>query len=118
MLLLSCRSNNLDNNKVSSNDTIKPIDTIEEVAIWADEFIIKYIKANQKVFIETDSIHYAYMKDTTTIDGKKYAIAQIGLNTPERFVTEQWLYIDSLTKNIYEYDVINDSLIFWNDSVQ
>jgi hypothetical protein len=28
-------------------------------------------------------------------------------------VTDGWVYIDSLTRKIYEYDLPNDSLIKW-----
>jgi hypothetical protein len=34
-------------------------------------------------------------------------------NTNKRFVADGWVYIDSLTRKIYEYDLTNDSLIEW-----
>jgi hypothetical protein len=53
-------------------------------------------------------------------DTAKYFVFQIGHDvldsgeTNKRFITDGWVYIDSLTKNLYEYDLTNDRLIKWN----
>ena len=56
---------------------------------------------------------------TEKTDTANYLIYQIGHdvsdkgNTNPRFVTDQWIYIDSLKNKLYEYDLPNDSLIEW-----
>lgn len=52
-------------------------------------------------------------------DSATYLIAHLGHNVAEpdgsdpRFVTDGWLYLDTVRKRIYEYDLPNDSLVFW-----
>jgi hypothetical protein len=52
-------------------------------------------------------------------DSAKYLVYQVGHDVSDgggrnkRFVTDQWVYIDSLTKRLYEYDLAKDSLSRW-----
>jgi hypothetical protein len=128
LFLVSCTSK--DHNKPESikndnkilelkNDTIiTPYkildDTIPDIAIWANYFIWDYIEHHSKRLKEINGYHISYLKDIETIDGRKYAKASIGYNLEIRFVTEQIIFIDSINKNIYEYDVFNDSLKPWS----
>jgi len=32
----------------------------------------------------------------------------------KRFITDSWVYIDSVKRKIYEYDVAKDTLVEWN----
>ena len=54
---------------------------------------------------------------TINTDSAKFLVFQIGHDESDkgeknkRFVTDQWIYIDSVTKRLYEYDAANDSLI-------
>ncbi len=89
-------------------------DTIPEVAIWADYFIMDYIEHHSKRLKEINGYHVSWLKDIETIHGRKYVKASIGHNFELRFVTEQIIFIDSINKNIYEYDVFNDSLKLWS----
>ena len=56
---------------------------------------------------------------TINTDTAKYFTFQIGHDVEDkkeknrRFVNDQWIYIDSSTKHLYEYDVASDSLIRW-----
>ena len=80
------------------------------------------ITANKAVITENEIIKASH-KDTITeewlfdrienTDSAKYFIFQIGHSFENKFVTDAWLYVDSLTSNIYEYDLPNDSLILW-----
>src|SRR5690606_30199046 len=46
---------------------------------------------------------------------RNYALVKIGHSFESRYVTDQWIFVDSLTKEIYEYDLANDSLILWEE---
>lgn len=52
-------------------------------------------------------------------DGKTFLVFYIGHDvsdagkTNPRFATDDWVYIDSITKRIYAYDVSKDSIYEW-----
>lgn len=103
-----------------SNTTEKKIDnpqvdTIPEVALWADEYIIKYLESNKDRLTEVDGHPVTYIKETTERNERNYAMVKIGHSFESRYVTDQWIFVDSLTKEIYEYDLANDSLILWKE---
>ena len=122
MLITSCSNNTLSDKeesiKTEIKDTISTNDTIPEVAKWADDYIIEYLEANKDKLTEIDSVPISFMKDFTTQNNTKYVMVQIGHSFEYRFETEQTIYIDSLTKELYEYDVISDSLILWENKSQ
>ena len=41
------------------------VDTIPEVALWADEYIIKYLERNKDRLTEVDGHPVTYIKETT-----------------------------------------------------
>jgi hypothetical protein len=47
---------------------------------------------------------------------RTYAEVKIGHSFEYRYITDQTIYKDSLTNEIFEYDVINDSLILWKSN--
>ncbi|HNP69197.1 MAG TPA: hypothetical protein PKH16_14915 [Aequorivita sp.] len=121
--LSSCSTNNTDkkdttetelslSNKQSKTDQVN--DTLPEMAIWADDYIIDYLENNSERLTEVDGYPISYIKETTTRQGRKYAMVKIGHSFEHRYVTDQWIFIDSLSKDIYEYDLPNDSLIPWS----
>lgn len=58
--------------------------------------------------------------DVQTTDTGRYITVRIGRHVAEedgselRFVTDQWIGIDSQTHTIYEYDVARDTTIMWD----
>ncbi len=115
IFLYSC-SSRTDSQTATSSDTpqVKTVDTVAEVALWADDFVIKYLDGNKDRLTEVDGHPVTYIKEPMECENRSYAAVRIGHSFEHRYVTEQWIYIDSLTKDIYEYDVANDSLILWN----
>jgi hypothetical protein len=91
------------------------IDTIPEGAQWADKYIIKYLESNKDRLTEVEGHPVTYIKETTVKNDRNYAMVKIGHSFESRYVTDQWIFIDSLTKEIYEYDLANDSLILWKE---
>ena len=89
-------------------------DSMPEKALWADAYILKYLDANKDRLTTSDGKPVTYMKDSSTRYGRDYAMVRIGHSFENHYVTNQWIFIDSLSKQIYEYDLPNDSLILWN----
>jgi len=99
-------------------------DNSKQTQTWTDSLISNYIQhtSNDLIKVARNSkmpIEWLYdqAKDTDTAH---FLIYQIGHDmtdeegTNPRFVTDGWIYIDSLTKKLYEYDLPNDSLIPWH----
>ena len=79
---------------------------------------MKYIDQTDDSLIKLarkDTIPEEWILDRTreTSDSAKYFIFQIGHTFEHKFITDKWVYIDSLKRNIYEYDFANDSLVKW-----
>lgn len=117
LVLISCSSNTDKQEQKSIVNHQKSIvgakDTIPELALWANDYITKYLDGNKDRLRKVDDYPIAYIKDTTTREDVKYVMVKIGHSFEHRYVTKQWIYIDSLSKVIYEYDLVNDSLIVW-----
>ncbi|MES2617294.1 MAG: hypothetical protein V4613_05415 [Bacteroidota bacterium] len=86
-------------------------DTITEVCLWADSFIADYLEANKDISTTTP---VTYLKQRKQQNGRNYAFVRIVHSDSLRFTTKQIIYIDSITQIIYNYDVVNDTLIPWN----
>jgi len=93
---------------------------------WYDELMVNYINKSDNELIKLSrkdtEIRIEWLLDRVeNTDTAKYLIFHIGHavadegNTNMRFVTDGWVYIDSLTRRFYEYDLPNDSLIEWKE---
>ena len=109
LLALSCNESNRVDTKID------PV--VNKKVTWVDSLVMKYISQTNDTLIKLarrDNIPVEWMLDRTEItDTTKYLVFQIGHSFEHKFITDKWLYIDSLTRNIYEYDLLNDSLIRW-----
>jgi len=91
---------------------------------WCDKLILNYIKKSDNKLIKSSrkdtSIRIEWMLDRVeNSDTSKYFIFHIGHNVVDkgdinlRVVTDDWVYIDSLSRKFYVYDLPHDSLIEW-----
>jgi hypothetical protein len=78
-----------------------------------DKIIGQYIEKNRDHFPTVGGYPVSYMKAEVKRDTRGFTRVNIGHNTESRFVTDQVIFIDSLTQEIYEFDAVNDSLILW-----
>lgn len=85
-----------------------------------ETLIVNYIRNSKNELVTLSRDHEEWIFDRTEkIDTANYLIYQIGHdvsdegNTNFRFITDQWIYIDSLNSKLYEYDLPNDSLVEW-----
>lgn len=92
---------------------------------WYDELMLNYINKSDNELIDLarkdTAIRIEWLLDRVeNTNTAKYLIFHVGHdvsdkgNTNIRFITDSWVYIDSLTRKIYEYDLPNDKLIEWN----
>ncbi|GAA3928331.1 hypothetical protein GCM10022209_22490 [Chitinophaga oryziterrae] len=97
--------------------------TNEEVNIrfpWMRDTILSYISVSinelVKDYVKDSSIVFIYDRFENT-DTAGYVIVQLGadINNGDGviFSTAQWLNIDTLTRQIYEYDVAADIIRLW-----
>ena len=92
---------------------------------WYDGLIADYIKKSDNKLIKTslkNKERIEWLLDRTEkTDSTNYYIFNIGQDVSEedgsepRFTSDGWIYIDSISKKIYEYDLPNDSLIVWKN---
>ena len=84
---------------------------------WADSLIINYInKTNNELIQATkkDGIDVEWnLQNNQKNNTANFYVYQIGHTFEHKFITDQCLYIDSLSRKIYEYDVANDKLELW-----
>ncbi len=92
---------------------------------WCDDLIRDYINrsTDEMMVLERKdtSVHFEWMLDRTEIvDQKKYFVYHLGHvvtdegNTNARFVTNDWLYLDSLNKKLFVYDFATDTIVPFN----
>lgn len=105
VLLLSCSD--------STNQSLhhQPKYSNPEETMWEDEYIQRYLEHNRDRLTIVDGYPVTYLKGATVREQRIYAEVTIGHSFEHRYITDQTLYIDSLTREIYEYDVVHDSLI-------
>lgn len=91
---------------------------------WIDNLIKKYIKDSENALIRAtvkDTVRIEWLQDRVEdTDTAYYWVYQIGHDVTDedgkRFVTDAWVYIDSLTRQLYEYDVPGERLVKWDHS--
>ena len=88
-------------------------DSIPEVGAWAQASINHYLESHIGNWNLAEDIPEAYMQAPEVRNHRNYCVVKIGYDSKDRFVTNQIIYIDSITKAVFEYDNLNDSLIPW-----
>lgn len=91
---------------------------------WIDTLLNKYVLFSNNELVRAavnDKISEEWLFDQfLNADTTKYFIYQIGHDVTDedganpRFVTDQWVYVDTVRRILYEYDLPNDSLIRWS----
>ena len=92
---------------------------------WYDGLIADYIRKSDNKLIKAslkNKEQIGWLLDRTEkTDSTNYYVFNIGQDVSEedgtepRFTSDGWIYIDSISKKIFEYDLPNDSLIVWKN---
>lgn len=90
---------------------------------WQDDLIVDYIKNSEKDLIK---IHFKnkdklqwILDSTEKNDSTQFYIYKIGVDVTDedgsslRFSSCGWVYLDSVKRKLYEYDLPNEQLIEW-----
>jgi hypothetical protein len=98
----------------------QPVEVKQEVEMtWADSLIVQYInKSDNPLFsmTRTDSIPITWMLDRREqTDTAFYLIYQLAHSFEHHLVPDAWLYMDSLSKTIYEYDIATEIIRKWKN---
>jgi hypothetical protein len=124
LLAFSCKQPNRRTLKNESNSSKVIRDSqVVNNALWYDSLVLNYITKTDDELIKMarkDTIPEEWLlDDIKDTDMAKYYVFHIGHDVEDsdgsnkRFVTDGWVYIDSLTRKIYELNVQNDSLVEW-----
>jgi hypothetical protein len=87
---------------------------IENYIRNADNELLKLTRSNSSLKIEW------LREDDVVTDTARYLVFHIGHEVSDkggdnpRFITDAWIYINSSTRKIYEYDIDEESLGEWN----
>ena len=92
---------------------------------WIDSLIENYVFHSKNPLVAKSHNNKApeewIFDQTIKTDTANFLVFQIGHDELDngqrnkRFVTDKWIYIDSLTKRLYEYDIASDSLTLWSN---
>lgn len=118
---LSCNNKT----KIENIDIDKQIDSslVLKSQNWYDLLVSDYINKSENELIKislknNEKIEWILDRIEKT-DSTNYYIFNIGQSVSDndgsntRFSSNGWIYVDSISKKIYEYDLPNDSLIVW-----
>jgi hypothetical protein len=102
---------------------VRELITSERYPLWVDSIVNHYVSKTKSPLIlvaREDRKKEVWIFDQTlSTDTATYMVFQVGhdladtAGDAQRFVTDQWLYIDTAKKMLYEYDVVSDSLTLW-----
>lgn len=90
---------------------------------WYDDLMADYIRKSDNEIIKLslkNKEQIEWLLDRTEkTDSTNYYIFKIGHDVSEedrselRCTSDGWIYIDSISKKIFEYDLSNETLILW-----
>ena len=108
---------------ISDDNSGKHLKTTTE-EFWIDSLIENYVIQSKSPLInisQNKKVSEQWIFDQTiNTDTANFLVFQIGHDeldngrTNKRFVTDKWVYVDSLKKRLYEYDITSDSLTLWS----
>lgn len=118
IILFFCSCNTDKSIETNNENSFNLKNTVQTNRI--DSLVNHYLKTTNNEFVKINKKNIEWFVDNTTVtDSNKFHIIHIGhqqrdekISNP-RFVTDGWIYIDSSKSKIYEYDLPNDSLIFY-----
>jgi hypothetical protein len=90
---------------------------------WYDSLVMTYVHQTDNLLVKsTREANFTIdweLDRTENTDSAKYLVFHIGHdmvdegNTNPRFATDAWVYIDSIKRTLFEYDLASEQLIKW-----
>ena len=120
----SCTEPNTQNVQTPVSNDVYAVGPAYSKLDWCNDLIRDYIARSNDEFLvmerQDTSVHFEWYVDRIEEkNGKKFMIFHLGHevsdegNTNVRFVTSGWLYIDSLSRKLYVYDLAKDTIVLW-----
>lgn len=107
-----------------SNLSLKPNRLKTKTGKWFDSLKEKYTLESKNELVRaavSDKLSEEWLFDQVIeTDTAKYFVYAIGHDVSEkdgsdlRFITDQWVYVDSSRRLLYEFDVDNERLVRWS----
>jgi hypothetical protein len=125
-LLLMAEEDNASSADSTSTENVFDSDSVQiskNEFTWVDSLVLGYINQTNNELIRLafkNGIKEEWLLDRIeSTDWAKYYVFRIGHTVADsggmnpRYVTDEWLYVDSLTRRIFVHDIARDSLIEW-----
>ena len=121
LLLFNCKESKKTKYEEFKFTTNPPSDTLftpsdDSPPSWATQLIERYIRQTDNEIIRAarqDRIPMTWISSKENSDTAIYFIIQIGHSFENKRVPDGWLYIDSLTRNLYELDIATEKRTLW-----
>lgn len=124
LILVNCTEPNTQNVQSTVTNDTYAVDPAYSKLEWCNDLIRDYVARSKDELLvlerQDTSVHFEWYVDRIENQhGKKYMIFHLGHevsdegNTNVRFVTNGWLYIDSLSRKLYVYDFALDTIVLW-----
>jgi len=119
-MLFSCNQTKMPpvTNYTDSGNTISAIKVPGKNNLgWVDTLMQEYIHDKKLDTLRTEGNNKIretwILNDPEYTDTATYLIIEVGHSFEHNYVPDKWVYIDSVKRNLYEYDFSADSLIKW-----
>ncbi|UMY64352.1 MULTISPECIES: hypothetical protein [unclassified Flavobacterium] len=123
IIAISCRHETPTTPTTDTSTHPKVVTSVDNAENWYDPIVAHYIQQSDRELIKAhrqNGDHIEWLLDSTEkTDSTHYYIFNIGQtvtdegHTNPRFSSDGWIYVDSLSKKVYEYDLPNDRLVLW-----
>src|ERR1043165_4017103 len=84
---------------------------------WYDSLVLDYIEHNENTALrqaQSDSLQIEWKFDgMIQTDSIEFMAFRVG-HTTDRFITDDWVYIDSINRLVYGHDAGTDSISPWH----
>lgn len=95
----------------TASDSSKPVSKFK----WYDSLVMDYMQYNQDTLLElANGMELEWKFDgMIETDSINFMAFRVGHTDEGRFITDDWVYIDSLKRQLYGYDTGTDSISLW-----
>jgi hypothetical protein len=101
----------------ADSEYIAPVKDTSHAATgnWRDSLITEFIRTTKSSLVKATREaggKFEWMNDgIQRREGVVYYRYQLGHSSENKFNTDAWLYIDTMKRRLYEYDLVEDKLI-------
>lgn len=108
---------------VRKTKAISPNAANNQYPAWVDTLVTSYVKNTTNNLVRYAITHQLQeswiLDDRKETDSATYWVFNVGHDVSEagskdpRYISDNWIYVDSLKRKLYEYDPANEKLLGW-----